>query len=319
LELLPLDAVNVADCALVTEATFTVNDALVAAAGMVTEVGAETAALLMVSTTPTPPAGAGPDRVTVQESTIDPVIVVLLQEIALTVGITVAPVPLRLTVAVGALLEIVSCPVTALDDVGSNCTVSAVDCPGFSVTGKLPPVTENPVPDAVAALIVTAAVPFDVTVTDFVIAVLTETFPNERDVALKLSAGVAASNSSAIALELLPVDAVRVADCVVFTEATLAVNDVLVAPAGMVTEPGTETAVLLVASTTLTPPAGAELDNVTVQESAIDPAMDVLLHEIALTAGITLAPVPLRLMTDVGTLLEIVSCPVTEVAELGSN
>ena len=46
--------------------------------------------------------------------------VVLLQEIALTVGATVAPVPVRLTAGVGALLEIVSCPDTELAEVGAN-------------------------------------------------------------------------------------------------------------------------------------------------------------------------------------------------------
>jgi len=45
---------------------------------------------------------------------------VLLQLTALTVGATVVPVPLRPTVAVGALLEIVSWPVVELAVVGSN-------------------------------------------------------------------------------------------------------------------------------------------------------------------------------------------------------
>ena len=227
--------------------------------------------------------------------------------------------PLKLIVAVGALLEIVSRPDAEIDDAGSNWTVSTDACPGFRVTGKLPPATEKPVPDAVAAVIVTAAVPFDVTVTDFVIAVPTETLPNEREVALKPSVAVAASSCRAIALELLPVDAVRVADCVFVTEATIAVNDVLVAPAGITTELGTETAALLVARTTLTPPAGAEPDNVTVHLSASDPAIVVVLQVIALTVGTVVAPVPLRLITGVGALLAIVSCPITELAEVGSN
>jgi hypothetical protein len=45
---------------------------------------------------------------------------VLLQETPVTVGITVAPVPLRLTACVGALLDMVNCPVTELAVVGSN-------------------------------------------------------------------------------------------------------------------------------------------------------------------------------------------------------
>jgi hypothetical protein len=293
--------------------------ALVAVADMDTLLGTVTAPLLLDRPTLIPPVGAEPDKLTVHESAIDPVMLVLLQLTALMVGATDVPLPLKLIVAVGALLEIVSRPVAEIDDAGSNWTVSTVACPVFRVTGKLPPATENPVPDAVAAVIVTAAVPFDVTVTDFVIAVPTETLPNERDVALKPSVAVAASSCRAIALELLPVDAVRVADCVFVTEATIAVNGVLVAPAGMVTEVGAETAALLVASTTLSPPEGAGLDSVTVQESSSAPVIVVLLQVIALTVGTVAAPVPLRLMTGVDALLAIVSCPVTELAEVGSN
>ena len=317
--MLPVEAVSVADCALVTEATFAVKDALVAVAGIDTLPGTVTAPLLLARPTLIPPVGAEPDKLTVHESAIDPVIFVLLQLTALMVGATDVPLPLKLTVAVGALLEIVSKRVAEIDVAGSNWTVTTVACPGLRVRGKLPPATENPVPDAVAAVIVTAAVPFDVTVTEFVTAVPTATLPNERDAALKPSVGVAAFSSRAIALELLPVDAVRVADCVFVTGATIAKNDVLVAPAGMVTELGTETATFVVARMTLTPPAGAAPDNVTVHLSASDPAIDVVLQEMALTVGTVVAPVPLRLIAGVDALLEIVSCPVTEVAEVGSN
>lgn len=319
LEVLPVVAVRVTDCVPVTEDTFAMKDVLVAATGTVTELGTETAALLDARMILTPPAGAEPDRLTVQASAIDPVMDVLLQLTALMVGVNVVPVPLRLTVAGDALLEIVSCPVVEFADVGSNLTVSTVACPGFSVTGKLPPARENPVPDVVAALIVTAAVPLEVTVTEFATAVPTGTLPNESDVVLNFSADVAAFSCSEIALALLPVDAVRVADCVLVTETTLAMKDVLVAAAGTVTELGTETAELLVASTTLTPPAGAELDSVTVQESAIDPVMEVLLHFTALTPGVTSVPVPLRLTATEGALLDKVNCPVTELAWVGSN
>jgi hypothetical protein len=108
----PVVAVRVTDCAVVTEATFAVNAALVAVAGTVTELGTVTAPLLLERLTLTPPVGAVPDRVTVHESAKAPVIEVLLQETALTVGAMAVPVPVRLTVAVGALLEMLSCPVT---------------------------------------------------------------------------------------------------------------------------------------------------------------------------------------------------------------
>ncbi len=120
MEVLAAVAVRVADCALVTEATLAVNAALVAVAGTVTEPGTVTALLVLPRLTLMPPVGAAPDRLTVQASASAPVIEVLLQETALTVGRTGIPVPLRLTVAIGALLEIVICPVAELAAVGLN-------------------------------------------------------------------------------------------------------------------------------------------------------------------------------------------------------
>jgi hypothetical protein len=64
--------------------------------------------------------GADPERVTVHVSASVPVIEVLPHVKPLTVGAVVDPVPLRVTVAVGALLEIVSWPVTEPDAVGLN-------------------------------------------------------------------------------------------------------------------------------------------------------------------------------------------------------
>jgi hypothetical protein len=119
-----LVAVNTADCALVTDDTFAVNDALVAVAGTVTEAGTVTILLLLVRLTLTPPVGAEPDRLTTQESANDPVIDALLQLTALMFGVTVVPVPLRLTVAEGALLAIVNTPLVEMAEVGSNWTVS---------------------------------------------------------------------------------------------------------------------------------------------------------------------------------------------------
>ena len=64
------------------------------------------------------------------------------------------------------------------------------------MTGKFPPETVKPVPEIVSELIVTATVPVDVTVTDFVTAVPTATLPNDREVALGLNVGVAAFSCS---------------------------------------------------------------------------------------------------------------------------
>jgi hypothetical protein len=119
-EVLPVVAVSVADCALLTAAAFAVNDALAAVAGTITELGTVTALLLLARDTLTPPVGADPDKLTVHVSASDPVIEVLLQFTALKVGAIVVPVPLRFTVAVGALLDIDNCPVAELAVVGSN-------------------------------------------------------------------------------------------------------------------------------------------------------------------------------------------------------
>jgi hypothetical protein len=50
-------------------------------------------------------------------------------------------------------------------------------CPGFKVSGNAPPVEENPAPLTVMPLMVTAAVPEDVTVSNCDTAVLTVVLP----------------------------------------------------------------------------------------------------------------------------------------------
>jgi hypothetical protein len=166
---------------------------------------------------------------------------------------------------------------------------------------------------------VTATVPPEVTVTDFVTAVPTDTLPNESEVALKFNAAEAAFSCSETALELLPVVAVSVTDCGLLTGATFAVKAALVAPAETVTELGIETAGLVVPRPTLNPPAGGGPDKFTVHESAIDPVIEVFLQDTPLTVGVPDAPVPLRLTACVGTLLDIVNCPVAALAVVGSN
>jgi len=119
---LPAATVSVANCADVTAETVAVKPALVALAGIVTVAGKLTAGLLLDRAKVIPPLGAAPFSETVQESDPAPVIAELVHEIALRVA---RPVPLRLIVAVPpeeALLEMVSVPVAAPADVGSNCT-----------------------------------------------------------------------------------------------------------------------------------------------------------------------------------------------------
>ena len=120
---LPAVADRVAVCAEVTAETVAVNPALVAFAGTVTVAGTTTAELLLERATVTPPLAAGAVRLTVQASLPDPVRDALVQESALKLPATAAPVPLRLTTADGVVEEVllmVSCPVAAPVAVGSN-------------------------------------------------------------------------------------------------------------------------------------------------------------------------------------------------------
>ena len=118
MDVLPADAVRVADCAVVTAAMLAAKVAEVAVAGTVIELGMLTELLLLLSATDNPPEGAEPESVTVHESERIPVTEVLLHERAFTLGAAVVPVPLRLTVAGEALLAMLSWPVTELAVVG---------------------------------------------------------------------------------------------------------------------------------------------------------------------------------------------------------
>jgi hypothetical protein len=111
LEVLPVVAVRVAGCEVPTTAAFATNAAVVAAAGTVTEPGTVTELELLARLTFRPPVGAAPERLTVHASASDPVMEVLLQETAFTVGVTATPAPLMLIAVVDALLEIVAVPV----------------------------------------------------------------------------------------------------------------------------------------------------------------------------------------------------------------
>jgi hypothetical protein len=220
---------------------------------------------------------------------------------------------------VDELLLMVNWPANEPDVVGSNVKVTLDVCPGLRVTGRLVDGMEKPLPVTVMELTVNGAVPLEVNVTVCVVGVFTTTLPNGILVAFRLSNGVAALSCSETDFDVLPVAAVIVADCALLTEDTVAVNAALDAVAGTVTELGTVTALLLLARETLTPPVGADPDRLTVHESASAPVIELLLHETALTVGAIAVPVPLRLMVAVGAVLDMVSCPVTELALVGAN
>jgi hypothetical protein len=169
--------------------------ALEAPAAMVAEAGTVTALLLLDRLT-TVALVTADVIVTVQASVPAPVSDPLLQERPLNAA-AACPVPLSAMVGVlDALLPIVTDPVTAPPVVGSKPTVSVAVCPGFRLIGALTPETENPAPEAVALLRMSAAVPEDVTVTDFVIGVFSASLPNATLVELTLKAGVTALSCS---------------------------------------------------------------------------------------------------------------------------
>src|SRR6185437_934672 len=119
------------------------------------------------------------------------------------VGLTVncglvaaAPVPLRPTVAVLPLVEllwIAMLPVTAPDAVGLNCTCKVIVCLGCSVAGSVPLTMVKPVPEMAAEFTVTAEVPVEVRSSDIALAVFTVTLPKGRLVGLTVNCGLVAA------------------------------------------------------------------------------------------------------------------------------
>ena len=170
--------------------------AVVAPAATVMEAGTVTAVLLLASVTLDPPVAAAALTVSVHTSVVEPVTEALAQVIPVISG---TPVPVRVMAAVVPaelllLLVMVNLPVTAPAAVGSNLTVNAVVCPGFSVTGKVVPVTVKPVPEMVGALMVRGELPVELKVRVFVEGLVVPTPPNAKAVALEAMMRVEANN-----------------------------------------------------------------------------------------------------------------------------
>lgn len=180
------------------------------------------------------------------------------------------------------------------------------------MAGKFPPETENPFPDAVSELIVTGAVPFEVTVTDFVTAVPTETFPKATDVLLHVSPGTAAFNCKAKLFEVEFEPAVNVAVSAVLTEATAAVKDAVLDPEATVTVAGRVTAAALLDNVTLWPLDEAAPLNVTVHEVDPLPVKALPEHDKAVTDGVIFDVVLALSLIEV--LLETDPCVAVRVA-----
>ena len=121
---------------------------------------------------------------------------------------------------------------------------------------------------------------------------------------------------------MVPAVAVRVAVCAVVTEAIVAKKATLVALAGTVTVAGSVTAGLLLERLTFSPPLPAVALRFTVQESVPDPVIEALMQENELSVPDAAAPVPLRLITADGLVVELlvrVIAPVAAPAVVGSN
>jgi hypothetical protein len=108
-------------------------------------------------------------------------------------------------------------------------------------------------------------------------------------------------------LETPPALAISVAVCVELTGNTVALNPALATFAGTVTVAGTVTAASLLDGLTLSPLPDAAALNVTVQASVPDPAMVELLQYRALGTPGTGSPVPLRPITAVGLVEEVLA------------
>jgi len=198
------------------------------------------------------------------------------------------------------------------------------------VTGKLPPETEKPVPEMESALIETGAVPLEVTVTDLVTAVPTETLPNAKDEELRLSAGVPTEELDPLSLMVVvlvvdPCVALSVTLCEAVTAATVATKVTLFVPAATVTDAGTVTAELLLARLTAKPVLGAEPLNDTVQLSVPAPIIEELAQVSPEREGDPFEPLPCSLVVldDVLTLVErlvvaMLRVPVESAVDLAS-
>lgn len=76
-----------------------------------------------------------------------------------------------------ALLVKVMLPAAAPAPPGANRAVNELDCPTFSVSGRVNPVVLNPAPPALEAVIVRLALPVFVSVTDWLAVFPTITLP----------------------------------------------------------------------------------------------------------------------------------------------
>ncbi|MGA8088038.1 MAG: hypothetical protein WCA10_12075 [Terracidiphilus sp.] len=164
------------------------------------------------------------------------------------------------------------------------------------MTGEVPPNIEKPVPVIETELMLAGAVPLEVTVTDFVTAVPSETLPNASELALRLSAGFVAFSCITKLFEEAFALADNVAVCDVLTEATFALNEAADVPEATDTAAGTVTELLLLATLTLRPADGAAEVKERVHTVVAAPVNELPAHESAPIEGVNGAAEPLRLI-----------------------
>jgi hypothetical protein len=318
-------AVMVAVCLDLTAWAIAVKLALAAPAGIVTEAGTVTALLLLASFTFKPPLAAAAFRVTAQLSEPFPVIDSAAQVRLLAVEIPVPPRVITVAPVEELLDELLMREREPESDpavLGSNVTFKVAVRPGFKVSGKAAPETENPVPLTVAEFTVTGAVPVELRVSVFTEVEPTATLPKDMVPELMLSVGTDASSSRLKVVELLFALAVIMAVCLDLTAWAVAVKLALVDPAGIVMEAGTVTALLLLASFTFKPPLAAAAFSVTAQLSEPFPVIEPAAHVRLLAVEI---PVPPRviIVAPVEELLDELLMrerePESDPAAVGSN
>ena len=121
--------------------------------------------------------------------------------------------------------------------------------------------------------------------TTWLVGVFRFTFPKLRFVSLSDQPAFAAFNSSEVVSLTPSAVAVIVAVVAVLTADAVTVNGALVAPEGTVTDAGTVTTELLLASTTANPLLGASAVRLTEHASVPAPVSDPLAQETALSAA----------------------------------
>jgi hypothetical protein len=312
---------------LLTEVAVAWNLALAVPGDTVTVAGTVTAELFVAKFTVNPPLAVALN-VTVQLSVPPPVNAALEQLNPFNTGATglfgaaasscsanvsVAPPALAARVAIWAVLtDVIVALNLAAAAPGPTITVAG------TVTAGLLLAKFTVIPPLAAALKITMQLS--------VPAPVNESFPQLSRLStgeVRLVGDTAVSSRAKFSFTL-PALAVSVTTCAAFTEATLAVNPALVAPAGTVTEAGTVTARLLLARFTVCPPLAAAAFKVTVQLSTPVPVQDVLPQISPLNPAVVLAvsPVPRRLtcVAPLGdALLTIVSCPFAAPCEAGEK